>query len=71
MWFSSFLFLKIPTLAAWHSDGIIFVIGNDRGQFQYFDITLMCIKSQTLSDESMPANILDLSSYFKYEQWNN
>ncbi|KAG5345687.1 FRITZ protein, partial [Acromyrmex heyeri] len=66
----------IPTLAAWHSDGIIFVVGNDRGQFQYFDITLMCIKSQTLSDESMPANILDLSSYFKNQhallhmEWN-
>ncbi|KYQ50912.1 WD repeat-containing protein C2orf86 like protein [Trachymyrmex zeteki] len=66
----------IPTLAAWHSDGIIFVVGNDRGQFQYFDITLMCIKSQTLSDEAVPANILDLSSYFKNQhallhmEWN-
>ncbi|KYN02744.1 WD repeat-containing protein C2orf86 like protein [Cyphomyrmex costatus] len=66
----------IPTLASWHSDGIIFVVGNDRGQFQYFDITLMCIKSQTLSNEAMPANILDLSSYFKNQhallhmEWN-
>jgi len=65
-----FLF-KIPTLAAWHSNGIIFVIGNDRGQFQHFDITLMCIKSQTLSDQATPANILDLSSYFRYKQWNS
>ncbi|XP_011869415.1 PREDICTED: uncharacterized protein LOC105562881 [Vollenhovia emeryi] len=66
----------IPTLAAWHSDGIIFVVGNDRGQFQHFDITLTCIKSQTLSDEATPANILDLSSYFRnqhallYMEWN-
>lgn len=60
-------FFKIPTLTAWHSDGIIFVVGNDRGQFQHFDITLTCIKSQTLSDETTPANILDLSSYFRYK----
>ncbi|KAL0112775.1 hypothetical protein PUN28_012206 [Cardiocondyla obscurior] len=66
----------IPTLAAWHSDGIIFVVGNDRGQFQHFDITLSCIKSQTLSDEATPGNILDLSSYFRnqhallYMEWN-
>ncbi|KAL6439873.1 hypothetical protein ACFW04_004118 [Cataglyphis niger] len=66
----------IPTLAAWHSDGIIFVVGNDRGQFQHFDITLTCIKSQTLNDETTPANILDLSPYFKNQhtllhmEWN-
>lgn len=62
-----YFFFKIPTLAAWHSDGMIFVVGNDRGQFQHFDITLTCIKSQTLSDEATPANILDLSSYFRYK----
>ncbi|RLU18526.1 hypothetical protein DMN91_008883 [Ooceraea biroi] len=55
----------IPTLVAWHGDGIIFVVGNDRGQFQHFDITLTCIKSQTLNDEATPANILDLSPYFR------
>ncbi|GAB1868382.1 WD repeat-containing protein LOC51057-like protein [Camponotus japonicus] len=66
----------IPTLAAWHSDGIIFVVGNDRGQFQHFDITLTCIKSQSLNDEATPANILDLSPYFKNQhtllhmEWN-
>ncbi|XP_020291724.1 WD repeat-containing and planar cell polarity effector protein fritz [Pseudomyrmex gracilis] len=66
----------IPTLAAWHSDGMIFVVGNDRGQFQHFDLTLTCIKSQTLSDEATPANILDLSPYFRNQhallrmEWN-
>ena len=59
-------FFKIPTLASWHSDGTIFIIGNDKGQFQHFDISLSCIKSQTLSEEVTPANILDLSSYFRY-----
>ncbi|XP_076682069.1 WD repeat-containing and planar cell polarity effector protein fritz isoform X2 [Andrena cerasifolii] len=66
----------IPTLASWHSDGTIFIIGNDKGQFQHFDISLSCIKSQTLSEEVTPANILDLSSYFRIQpallrmEWN-
>ncbi|OAD59680.1 WD repeat-containing and planar cell polarity effector protein fritz [Eufriesea mexicana] len=66
----------IPTLASWHSDGIIFVVGNDKGQFQHFDIALSCIKSQTLSEEVAQANILDLSSYFRIQpallrmEWN-
>ncbi|XP_032668445.1 WD repeat-containing and planar cell polarity effector protein fritz [Odontomachus brunneus] len=66
----------IPTLAAWHSDGMIFVLGNDRGQLQHFNIALQCIKSQTLSDEATPANILDLSPYFRNQpalihmEWN-
>ncbi|EFN89810.1 WD repeat-containing protein LOC51057-like protein [Harpegnathos saltator] len=66
----------IPTLAAWHGDGMIFVLGNDRGQLQHFNIALQCIKSQTLSDEATPANILDLSPYFRNQpalihmEWN-
>ncbi|XP_050491279.1 WD repeat-containing and planar cell polarity effector protein fritz isoform X2 [Bombus huntii] len=66
----------IPTLASWHSDGIIFVVGNDKGQFQHFDIALSCIKSQTLTEEAAQANILDLSSYFRIQpallrmEWN-
>ncbi|KZC05895.1 WD repeat-containing and planar cell polarity effector protein fritz [Dufourea novaeangliae] len=66
----------IPTLASWHSNGIIFIIGNDKGQFQHFDISLSCIKSQTLSEDVTPANILDLSSYFRTQpallrmEWN-
>ncbi|CAK9801233.1 WD repeat-containing and planar cell polarity effector protein fritz [Anthophora quadrimaculata] len=66
----------IPTLASWHSDGMIFVVGNDKGQFQHFDIALSCIKSQTLSEEAAQANILDLSSYFRIQpallrmEWN-
>ncbi|KAK2580498.1 hypothetical protein KPH14_006235 [Odynerus spinipes] len=55
----------IPTLASWHNDGMIFSVGNDRGQFQHFDIALHCIRNQILNDETSPANILDLSSYFR------
>ncbi|XP_033333987.1 WD repeat-containing and planar cell polarity effector protein fritz isoform X2 [Megalopta genalis] len=66
----------IPTLASWHSNGIIFIIGNDKGQFQHFDISLSSIKSQTLNEDVTPANILDLSSYFRTQpallrmEWN-
>ncbi|XP_048505297.1 WD repeat-containing and planar cell polarity effector protein fritz isoform X2 [Athalia rosae] len=55
----------IPTLASWHSDGIAFTVSNERGQFQHFDISLSCLKSQILSEDTTPANILDLSSYFR------
>ncbi|KAF7413526.1 hypothetical protein HZH68_002015 [Vespula germanica] len=66
----------IPTLTSWHNDGMIFSIGNDRGQFQHFDIALHCIRNQMLNDETSPANILDLSSYFRSQpalvrmEWN-
>ncbi|XP_033222813.1 WD repeat-containing and planar cell polarity effector protein fritz [Belonocnema kinseyi] len=55
----------IPTHASWHGDGTIFSVGNERGQFQHFDIALSCIKNQMLSEEATPTNILDLSSYFR------
>lgn len=52
-------------MACWHSDGNMFAIGNERGQVQHFDIALNCIKSQMLSEDIVPANIIDLSSYFR------
>ncbi|XP_008214857.1 WD repeat-containing and planar cell polarity effector protein fritz isoform X1 [Nasonia vitripennis] len=55
----------IATLACWHSDGNIFAIANERGQVQHFDIALTCVKSQMLSEDISPANIVDLSSYFR------
>ncbi|XP_015586643.1 WD repeat-containing and planar cell polarity effector protein fritz isoform X2 [Cephus cinctus] len=66
----------IPTLASWHSNGIIFAVGNERGQFQHFDISLSHVRSQMLSEDTTPANILDLSSYFRSQpallrmEWN-
>ncbi|XP_058803143.1 WD repeat-containing and planar cell polarity effector protein fritz [Phymastichus coffea] len=55
----------IPTLACWHTDGNIFAIGNERGQIQNFDLALNSIKIQMLSEDIAPANIVDLSSYFR------
>ncbi|XP_046472035.1 WD repeat-containing and planar cell polarity effector protein fritz isoform X1 [Neodiprion pinetum] len=58
----------IPTLASWHSDGMAFTISNERGQFQHYDISLTCLRSQILNEDTTPANILDLSSYFSRNQ---
>lgn len=55
----------IPTFASWHGDGIIFAVGNEKGQFQHFDIAFNCIKSQTLTEEATPTNVIDLSTYFR------
>ncbi|XP_063982059.1 WD repeat-containing and planar cell polarity effector protein fritz isoform X2 [Diachasmimorpha longicaudata] len=55
----------IPTLASWHSDSFIFTVGNERGQCQHYDISLTCIKTQMLNEESTQSSILDLTSYFR------
>lgn len=38
----------IPTLISFHPDNAIFVIANERGQLQFFDISLACVKNQLL-----------------------
>ncbi|XP_044021196.1 WD repeat-containing and planar cell polarity effector protein fritz isoform X2 [Aphidius gifuensis] len=55
----------IATIGSWHNDGYLFTIGNERGQYQHYDISLSCVKSQMLNEESSPTNIHDLSIYFK------
>ena len=60
-----FFIFKIPTLATWHSDGFVFTVGTERGQFQHYDISLACIKSQMLNEDATAAIIFDLSPYFK------
>lgn len=55
---------QIPTLVSWHADSAIVLIANERGQLQSFDISLACIKSQLISEDMTPTNVLDLSSYF-------
>jgi hypothetical protein len=54
----------IPTQVSWHPDSAIVMIANERGQIQCFDISLTCIKNQLLSEDVIPSNILDLSSFF-------
>uniref|UniRef100_A0A6B2E8R7 Uncharacterized protein n=1 Tax=Phlebotomus kandelakii TaxID=1109342 RepID=A0A6B2E8R7_9DIPT len=54
----------IATMISWHCDSGLVVIANERCQFQCFDISLSCIKSQLISEDYTPSNILDVSNYF-------
>lgn len=54
----------IPFAISFHPDSALFVIANERGQLQCFDISLCCVKNQLLSEDLAPSNLLDLSGYF-------
>lgn len=53
----------IPSTIAFHPNSAFFAIANERGQLQFFDTSLSCIKNQLLSDDLGPSNVLDVSSY--------
>ncbi|XP_014286918.1 WD repeat-containing and planar cell polarity effector protein fritz homolog [Halyomorpha halys] len=57
----------IPSLASWHPDSSMVFISNERGQIQWFDRSLFCVKCQFLNEDSTATTILDLSSYFKFQ----
>lgn len=52
-------------MISWHPDGTVIFVGNERSQFQCFDIALSCIKNQLISEDMTPSNLVDLGSYFK------
>lgn len=54
----------IPTLSVWHPLGAVVAISNERGQLQYYDTALNCLKSQLIGEDCTPTAILDFSSYF-------
>nr|XP_023016228.1 WD repeat-containing and planar cell polarity effector protein fritz [Leptinotarsa decemlineata] len=54
----------IPTMASWHPDGAVIAISNEKGQLQYFDTSLNCLRSQFLNEDCSPTLIINLSSYF-------
>lgn len=58
--------MQIPMFVSWHSDSSIMMIANEKCQFQCFDIALSCVRTQLMSEEIVPSNILDLSNYFSY-----
>ncbi|XP_057663252.1 WD repeat-containing and planar cell polarity effector protein fritz [Diorhabda carinulata] len=57
----------IPTLLAWHPDNAVVAVGNDKGQLQYYDTALNCIKSQLLNEDCLPIPIVNLSTYFNLQ----
>ncbi|CAH1977725.1 unnamed protein product [Acanthoscelides obtectus] len=57
----------IPTFAVWHPSGAIMAIANERGQLQYYDTALNCVKSQFAGEDNTPTASVDLSSYFNLQ----
>lgn len=57
----------IPTMCSWHCDSALILVANERGQLQCFDVSLACVKSQLISEDITPSNLLDLSTYFAYQ----
>ncbi|KAK3928665.1 WD repeat-containing and planar cell polarity effector protein fritz [Frankliniella fusca] len=66
----------IPSIVSWHPDGGLFVIANERCQLQVLDASLAVLKQQLLSEDVAPANLLDITSYFRVQptlqnvKWN-
>lgn len=66
----------IPATISWHPDGGIFVIANERCQFQILDAALATLKQQLLSEDVTESNLLDITSYFRIQptlrtmKWN-
>ncbi|KAG5890065.1 hypothetical protein JTB14_003630 [Gonioctena quinquepunctata] len=54
----------IPTMAAWHPDGAVVAISNEKGQLQYFDTSLNCLRTQFSNEECTPTTMINLSNYF-------
>lgn len=54
----------IPTLLRWHGDGSLLLAANDRAQLQWFDLALSCVRTQLLSEDVTPSNLVDLGAYF-------
>nr|CAH7753667.1 unnamed protein product [Callosobruchus chinensis] len=54
----------IPTFAVWHPSGAILAVANERGQLQYYDTALSCVKSQFAGEDNTPTAMVDLSCCF-------
>ncbi|RDD37723.1 WD repeat-containing and planar cell polarity effector protein fritz-like protein [Trichoplax sp. H2] len=52
-----------PIYIQWHWDDIIFIVANDAGDFQLFDIALSEFPIHMLTEEPMKLNHLDLAKY--------
>ncbi|KAF4520652.1 hypothetical protein B566_EDAN007518 [Ephemera danica] len=46
----------IPSMVAWHPDGSLVVVANEKGQLQSFDLALAPVRIQLLSEEPVPAH---------------
>lgn len=53
----------IPALVSWHCDSAVLMVASERGQLQFYDVSLACVRSQLCSEDITPANFIDLSPY--------
>ncbi|KAF6215591.1 hypothetical protein GE061_010347 [Apolygus lucorum] len=56
----------IPSLASWHPDGALILIGNNKGQLQWFDSALSPATCQLVNHDAN-SSTLDIGCYFKYQ----
>ncbi|XP_063774531.1 WD repeat-containing and planar cell polarity effector protein fritz homolog isoform X11 [Pseudophryne corroboree] len=54
----------LPVLIRWHPAGCIFVVGNNQGELQLFDMALSPIKVQLLAEDFAPRATLQCSKQF-------
>ncbi|XP_075059993.1 WD repeat-containing and planar cell polarity effector protein fritz homolog isoform X3 [Mixophyes fleayi] len=54
----------LPVLIRWHPAGCIFVVGNNQGELQIFDMALSPIKVQLLAEDLAPRATLQCSKHF-------
>jgi len=52
-------------MVAWHADGAVLFVGNERAQLQVLDTTLASVRVQSPSDDGPPTSILDLGTYLR------
>lgn len=57
----------IPTLVTWNYGGAVAAVSNEKGQVQYYDTALNCLKTQMFNEDSATAQLLDLSVYFNIQ----
>ncbi|XP_072265651.1 WD repeat-containing and planar cell polarity effector protein fritz homolog isoform X2 [Pyxicephalus adspersus] len=55
----------LPALIRWHPTGCIFVVSNNQGELQIFDMALSPIKIQLVAEELSPRTTLQCNKHFE------
>lgn len=55
----------LPVLITWHPSGCIFVVSNNQGELQIFDMALSPIKVQLVAEDFAPRTTLQCNKHFE------
>ncbi|XP_018411210.1 PREDICTED: WD repeat-containing and planar cell polarity effector protein fritz homolog [Nanorana parkeri] len=55
----------LPVLIRWHPSGCIFVVSNNQGELQIFDMALSPVKVQLLAEDFSPRTTLQCNKHFE------